>query len=821
MSIPSSVGHSHNYDDPMEGVSFHMVNVQEPVKQMISALSRTMRAQTVDIKDIDRRINSSMVSKNEFDRTNNDNRVLYMGRTEGEDAVKRLDTKADAKEVSSIDSRLNSTIEHIGKLSDMIQQQSLQMRDLSLRMDIISKDFDSFRTPNYDTVFAYVDRKIQQLGSDIDARLNLKSDRKDIETVVPQRLEDLFRNMNANYVDLKTDMNRKATKEDFDLLLRSKADASELKAMATEVNDRVTESDMHQSLSTQLKPILNAVASMEKTIDIQEKVYRGQIDQTQTLIQKIGSLSSQQQRNDPNDVTFTSRLRTIIDDILNERRVGEVTYMSMQSSLSEHSNILLREVTSMVESARLESTQINEEMLENSVRSFKELAGESNRIALESREQTNRVKKGLKDFAENVAKSLSRKVETKEMKESLKELIADQEALKRVVVNNAGLTSQMMTSPTRGRHSLDVQENFSSDADEQSSSRRVTSKIGDLRERQSAVMSPLSLKRSTSAGRAEASNGFRAANNDSARRHQNADSGQSYQSLQNEFQTALNGFDSIQREFRQLQQLVQTLQDNRGTHGVRGLSAVHHQPLTAMDKSIENTDWRLAMGELSINLRRELGDKCGREELHCSIRQEAAILEAKSSQLLKDVATKASQEDFTKLENEVVSLRSKVAGELTGARWLWTSGTLEKDGWVPWDHQVTNAAPAVLQWKKGTTVIKVRMPGLYRLCVAVFTTVPVALQVCLNGEAVVSLQPSTGDNAHGHGKGGMLTAASSANPIVMMDEHKYVLRRMKHTIGEVTCVCIDECLSLPRDGALSVRYHSTTTAQGFMSLRKL
>ncbi len=47
-------------------------------------------------------------------------------------------------------------------------------------------------------------------------------------------------------------------------------------------------------------------------------------------------------------------------------------------------------------------------------------------------------------------------------------------------------------------------------------------------------------------------------------------------------------------------------------------------------------------------------------------------------------------------------------------RWLWTSAALSKEGWVPWDHQVTNAAPAVLLWKKGASTIRVRMPGLYR-----------------------------------------------------------------------------------------------------------
>jgi hypothetical protein len=62
-------------------------------------------------------------------------------------------------------------------------------------------------------------------------------------------------------------------------------------------------------------------------------------------------------------------------------------------------------------------------------------------------------------------------------------------------------------------------------------------------------------------------------------------------------------------------------------------------------------------------------------------------------------------------------------------RWLWTSGQLSRDGWIPWDVEVVNAAPAALQWKKSAAVVKARLPGLYRLCVSVFTSLPVGLQV--------------------------------------------------------------------------------------------
>jgi hypothetical protein len=105
-------------------------------------------------------------------------------------------------------------------------------------------------------------------------------------------------------------------------------------------------------------------------------------------------------------------------------------------------------------------------------------------------------------------------------------------------------------------------------------------------------------------------------------------------------------------------------------------------------------------------------------------------------------------------------------------RWLWTNGKIGKDGWVPWDTEVQNAAPAVLLWRQGSTTITARIPGLYRYshnnhipylhpsinphfncdCLfritgAVFTSLPSALQICLNGEPILSLQPDVADTA--------------------------------------------------------------------------
>ena len=50
---------------------------------------------------------------------------------------------------------------------------------------------------------------------------------------------------------------------------------------------------------------------------------------------------------------------------------------------------------------------------------------------------------------------------------------------------------------------------------------------------------------------------------------------------------------------------------------------------------------------------------------------------------------------------------------------------------------------------------------------------------------------------------------------------RYFLKRFRHSAGEVTCLSIDEFVSLPPDATLSVRFHSAVPAQGFFSVKKM
>ena len=60
-----------------------------------------------------------------------------------------------------------------------------------------------------------------------------------------------------------------------------------------------------------------------------------------------------------------------------------------------------------------------------------------------------------------------------------------------------------------------------------------------------------------------------------------------------------------------------------------------------------------------------------------------------------------------------------------------------------------------------------------------------------------------------------------ANIITESRVCRYVMRRLRHSVGEVTCLSIEEHVSLPADALLAVRFESAAPAQAFLSIKKL
>jgi len=62
--------------------------------------------------------------------------------------------------------------------------------------------------------------------------------------------------------------------------------------------------------------------------------------------------------------------------------------------------------------------------------------------------------------------------------------------------------------------------------------------------------------------------------------------------------------------------------------------------------------------------------------------------------------------------------------------------------------------------------------------------------------------------------------SSFANSQTLREE-RYLLKRLRHSAGDITAVTMDEPVSLPANATLSVLFQSAAAAQAFLSIRKL
>jgi hypothetical protein len=63
---------------------------------------------------------------------------------------------------------------------------------------------------------------LASVRADTERQLAIKADKRDVETAVPMRMEDLLRTLNGEIKDMKVDLARKATKEEFHVLATEK-----------------------------------------------------------------------------------------------------------------------------------------------------------------------------------------------------------------------------------------------------------------------------------------------------------------------------------------------------------------------------------------------------------------------------------------------------------------------------------------------------------------------------------------------------------------------------------------------------------------------
>lgn len=81
-------------------------NVQDPVRQMFTALTKAVRTQSAGIRDLDRKV-GHFVTKDSLDSVVSDLRSKSCSKEDATDIMRHIETKASADVVNNLDSKLN------------------------------------------------------------------------------------------------------------------------------------------------------------------------------------------------------------------------------------------------------------------------------------------------------------------------------------------------------------------------------------------------------------------------------------------------------------------------------------------------------------------------------------------------------------------------------------------------------------------------------------------------------------------------------------------------------------------------------------------
>ncbi len=84
----------------------HWTNVQDPVRQMFSALTKAMRTQSAGIRDLDRKIGHS-ITRQDTEHILQDSMSRCCTKDNAIEIMRQIDTKASVDHLSNTDAKLS------------------------------------------------------------------------------------------------------------------------------------------------------------------------------------------------------------------------------------------------------------------------------------------------------------------------------------------------------------------------------------------------------------------------------------------------------------------------------------------------------------------------------------------------------------------------------------------------------------------------------------------------------------------------------------------------------------------------------------------
>ena len=201
-------------------------NVQDPVKQMITAITKAVRTQSAGIKDLDRRLGDAATVELLDQRLEATMRAVA-NQVEGQllQLGESLKRKAAITDLSSLEKNTISMAKQLDKINELLHSQNHAILNLNDRVTRVTADVETLKEPNLDRLYQYVDRQTKELSLEIDRKLAAKADQAraaESASTLRHVSEEVVPSLLGQVAELKADMRDVVSRSDLQLLANAK-----------------------------------------------------------------------------------------------------------------------------------------------------------------------------------------------------------------------------------------------------------------------------------------------------------------------------------------------------------------------------------------------------------------------------------------------------------------------------------------------------------------------------------------------------------------------------------------------------------------------
>ena len=191
-------------------------------------------------------------------------------------------------------------------------------------------------------------------------------------------------------------------------------------------------------------------------------------------------------------------------------------------------------------------------------------------------------------------------------------------------------------------------------------------------------------------------------------------------------------FDSFSEYSNILDKSVHTNNANKMHHEINELKTQLNNTKNSVENLILNQkkenhahtspeDWRIALGDMTSNIKAELKQKIAREEMISiidnTLKNDLHTISQNVDEVKKIMETKTNEKTTQLIQEEVTALTKRFVNNFAEGRWLCTNhndSCIRDDGFILWDSEMYNSTPSMFSFKKMNSYLQVKVPGLYR-----------------------------------------------------------------------------------------------------------